>query len=152
MRSFILVLALSSATVILPACATAPKPAEVCSSEWIAPRADRAMNDFKKDTTSIFKKLRKAGESLADNGSVGPIQMFFLMNSIKSLGNKFENGHAMRDMRTLASTCNDPELIKSAMTDFMREQGIDERIVNFLNGFEAYTQMLRTGKTPDIKL
>ncbi len=152
MRSPVLALALIGALVILPACTTVPDPAKVCSSEWIAPRADRAMNDFKKDTRSIFKKLKKTGNTVQKGKEIGPIQMFSLMNSLTRLGNKFENGRAMRDMRTLASTCNDPKLIQNAMTNFMREQGIDEKFIGFLNKFEAYQQMLTTGKKPELKL
>lgn len=145
---------LISAQFILGACATIPSytPAEICSSEWIAPRANSAMSDFKHDTKSIFKKLKKAGNSVAHGNKPGPLQMFSLMSSLKKLGNQFENGQAMKAMRTLASTCNDPNLIKNAMTDLLRENGIEEKFISFLNSFDAYTELLRTGKKPDIKL
>lgn len=152
MRNSLLILSICSTTMLLPACATVPEPAEVCSSEWISPRANRAMAEFKNDARPVVRKLRKIGKKLESGGSFKPLAMFSLMNSLQNLGNKLEHGRAMRDMRTLATTCNDPTLIKNAMTDFLREQGIDEKFINFLNNFEAYTQLLETGERPDIKL
>jgi hypothetical protein len=78
--------------------------------------------------------------------------MFSVMNAINHLGNKFEKGRAMKDMRTLATTCDDPDLIKSAMTDFMREQGIDEKFINFLNSLQEYQKLLETGEKPKLKI
>ncbi len=144
-------LAITGLLLATSACTTVPDPAKVCSAEWVAPRAERAMSDFKRDTRSIFRKLKKTGNKLQDGGKIGPLQMFSLMNSLSSLGKKLENGRAMRDMRTLAKTCDNPQLIKNAMTDFMRQQGIDEKFIQFLNGFEAYTRLLETGEIPDIK-
>lgn len=148
MRSIIFTALTCGSLLILPACATIADPAEVCSAQWIAPRAERAMSDFKQDTRSIFKKLRKTGDTLQDGGTLGTLQMFSLMSSLNALGNKLKNGRAIRDMRTLATTCDDPDLLKNAMSDFMREQGISERFIQFLNGFDAYTRLLETGEAP----
>lgn len=148
MRSIIFTALTCGSLLILPACATMPDPVEVCSAQWIAPRAERAMSDFKRDTRSIFKKLRKTGDTLQDGGTIGALQMFSLLSSLNALENKLKNGRAIRDMRMLATTCDDPELLKNAINDFMLEQGISERFIQFLNGFDAYTKLLKTGETP----
>ena len=100
------------------------------------------MKDFKKDTKPIFKKLKSAGKTYAKGETPGPFEMLSLMNALSKLGKSFENGQAMKDMRTLAATCDDPDLIKTAMTDFMRDQGISEKFIAALNGMEAYVKML----------
>lgn len=147
---------LKSAAVLtifsLGACATMPDPAKVCTAEWIAPRIERAMGDFERDTKKIFKTFRKSADRMRDGGSLGPLQMFSMMNSLSSLAKKFENGRAMRDMRTLANTCDDPNLVKDAMADFMRKQGISDSFINFINGLEDYQRLIETGKRPDIKI
>lgn len=152
MYKFFITTCMTSLMFGMSACTTIPDPAEVCSVEWVNLRADRAMKEFKRDTRSIFRKLKKTGSQLENGDNIGPLQMFSLMNAISNLGKKIENGQAMRDMRTLANTCDDPQLIKNAMTEFMREQGIDEKFIRFLNSFEAYTKLLDTGVKPDIKL
>jgi len=138
-------------TTGLSACSTVPDPAKVCTAEWVKPRAERAMRDFEKDTRKIFKTFRKSADRLENGGNIGPLQMFSMMNAISSLAKKFENGRAMRDMRTLAQTCDDPKLIKNAMTDFMRKKGISDNFINFINGLDEYKELLDTGKKPKIE-
>jgi len=140
-----------SALLLLSGCASTPDPAEVCSAEWIKPRAERAMDDFKKDAGSTFRKLEKAGKTYAEGKSLGPFQKLFLMGSINNLADNFENGRGIRDLRTLASTCNDPNLLKNTMSNFMREQGISDKFISYLNSFKAYIDLLETGKRPDLK-
>ena len=110
------------------------------------------MNEFKRDTTKTFKTFRKTADRMKDGGSIGPLQMFSMMNALSSLANKFENGRAMKDMRTLAQTCDDPELIKNAMTDFMRDQGISEQFIGYINGIDEYRKLIDTGERPEVRL
>ncbi|MCF6220128.1 MAG: hypothetical protein L3J65_03360 [Robiginitomaculum sp.] len=139
------------AVMSLGACATAPTPAEICSAEWIAPRAERAMKDFKRDTTKTIRTFRKSADKLKDGGTLGPLQMFSMMNALSKLANKMENGRAMRDMRTLSETCNDPDLLKNAMNDFMREQGISEKFISFINDIDEYTKLITPPVQSEIK-
>jgi len=137
------------ASLSLGACTTTPDPVEICSAEWIEPRIERAMNEFERDTSKTFKKFRKAADSLQDGGSIGPLQLFSIMNALSSLTDKFENGQAIRDMRTLAQTCDDPKLIKNAMTDFMRSKGLPENFISFINGIDEYQKLLNTNMRSD---
>jgi len=138
------------ASLSLGACSTTPDPIEICSAEWIAPRVDQAMDEFERDTRKIFKKFRKAADSLQNGGSVGPLQLFSIMNALSSLTDKFENGRAIGDMRTLAQTCDDPKLIQGAMTDFMRKKGLPENFISFINEIDEYQKLLDTNIRPDI--
>jgi hypothetical protein len=131
--------------LVISACATTPDPEIVCSADWIAPRAERAMKEFKQDTRSTFRTFKKTGNRLQKGQSLGPIQMLSMMSAINGLADKFKNGKAMRDMRTLANTCDDPSLIKNAMTDYMREQGISENFIDFINDIDVYKNLLETG-------
>lgn len=128
--------------IFASACATQPTPQEICSKEWIAPRVDRAMYDFKRDTGKTLKTLKKAGNTLSKNGELSTYQMFKVASAVTKLGDRMKNGHAIKDLRTLAQTCNDPELIKTAMNDFLHEQGVSERFIAFLNDLDKYTKLL----------
>lgn len=152
MKIKLLMSAIIVSALSLGACSTVPDPAKVCTAEWIAPRAERAMHSFEKGTRKIFKTFRKSADRLQDGGKMGPLQMFVMMNALSSLANKFENGRPMRDMRTLAQTCNDPKLITKAMTDFMRDKGLSDQFINFINGLDEYKELLETGKRPDMKI
>ncbi|HHL43015.1 MAG TPA: hypothetical protein ENJ42_05310 [Hellea balneolensis] len=133
---------LSITTLFMAGCATTPTPEEICSAEWIAPRVDRAMYDFKRDTGKTIKTLKKAGDKLSKKGELSTFQMLKVVNAVTKLGDRLQNGHAVKDLRTLAQTCNDPDLIKTAMNDFMREQGVPDKFISFLNDMERYTNLL----------
>lgn len=152
MRTHAFIASALAPLLLLSACASTPDPAEICSADWIKPRAERAMTEFKSDTRSTFRTLKKVGDKLTNGDQIGPIQMFSVMNAITRLADRFENGRAMKDMRILATTCDDPDLIKLAMTDFMRDQGISENLINFLNGLQEYQKLLETGETPKLGL
>ncbi len=136
---------------VMAGCTTTPDPAEVCTARWIAPRAERAMNAFERDTDKIFRIFRKTADGYRKNGQVSPLQMLALMNAVSRLGEKMKNGRAMRDLRTLATTCNDPELIKSEMNKFLKKKGISTDFINFLNGLEKYRKLLEVTPNPPIK-
>ncbi len=144
MRSKILFSALLSAGLSIGACSTTPDPAEICSAEWIEPRIERAVNEFERDTRKIFRKFRKAADSLQDGGNIGPLQMLSVMNAVSALADKFENAQAVQDMRLLAQTCDEPELIKNAMTGFMRKKGLPDIFIGFINEIDAYKDLLNT--------
>lgn len=135
-----------SASLLVPACATTPDPAVVCSAEWVEPRADRAMAEFENNTKSVFKTLKKAGEKMKDGATPGPLQMMSVMSALSKLARQFENGQAVKDLRTLARTCDDPKLVKSAMTDLMRKKGMPDTFINFISQLDQFEKMLKSGE------
>ncbi len=135
-------LILSTAAILLSACATAPDPAKVCTAEWIKPRADKAVSAIEKDTRGVIKNLRKVAESYIDGKTPGPIQMWSLSNSVKKLENELEGGRGIRDLRTLARTCDDPKIVSSVMARFMRSHGLPDGLVNFIENLDQYQKIL----------
>lgn len=124
------------------ACTTTPDPAEVCTAEWIQPRTARAIKDIEKSSSSAIKSLKKVGETYAAGKTPGPLQLFVLANSMKSLERQAKNGRGMRDLKTLAKTCNDPSLLTDSLTGFMRDQGLPENMINFVTQSSAYQSLI----------
>jgi len=120
---------LSSATaLILSACATAPDPAKVCTSEWIGARSVKALDRIESRSKSSMNALRKAGESFAQGKQPGVFQLLALSNSMTKLKNELTNGQGVTDLKTLASTCNDPEIITKSMSDLLDRQNFSPRL------------------------
>jgi len=118
--------------VMLSACATAPDPAEVCTTEWIAPRTASAVDDITKSTGSAMKSLKRVGATYAAGRTPGPLQLLSLASSMKSLERQVKSGRGIRDLKTLANTCNDPAIITDTLTGFMRDQGLPDNMINFV--------------------
>ena len=128
--------------LFLGACATAPDPAEVCTTEWIAPRTARAVDDITKSSGSAIKALKRVGETYAAGKTPGPLQLLSLSSAMKSLERQVKNGRGIRDLKTLASTCNDPSLLTDTLTNFMSDQGLPDNMINFLQSTPIYQNLL----------
>ena len=136
------ILILSTAAIFLSACATTPDPAKVCTAEWIEPRADKAVSAIEKDTRGVIKNLRKVAASYIEGNKPGPLQMWSLSNSVKKLESELESGRGIRDLRTLARTCDDPKIVTTAMARFMRSHGLPDGLVNFIENLDQYQKIL----------
>lgn len=143
MRIHLALIALTlTAPLILPACAVAPDPAEVCTAEWIAPRTASAIDDIKDSTGSAMKSLRRVGTTYAAGRTPGPLQLLSLASAMKSLEREVKNGRGIRDLKTLANTCNDPSLITDTLTGFMSEQGLPDNMINVVTQHPLFQSIL----------
>ncbi len=143
MRPFII--ALSTATLFMSACATIPyDPVKVCSAEWIKPRAERAVGLIEQDARSVIKALRKNSESYAEGKTPGPFQLLALTLAVNNLEKEIKNGRGIKDLRILQNTCDDPNVISDALTEFMQDQGLPSGLINFIQSFDAYQDLLKS--------
>ena len=123
-------------------CATAPKPEQICTSEWISKRSDKALDRIESKAGQSIKALTKAAESWARGKKPNLFQMLALQNSFKGLEKELKYGRGMKDLKTLASTCNNPKIISDAMAGFLRKQDLPESMIRFIEGFEPYQRLI----------
>lgn len=129
--------------LILSACATTPDPAKICTSEWIGARSDRALSRIETRSASSLKSLKRASRSWAAGKTPGPFQLLALSNSIGKLKKELTNGAGIKDLRTLASTCNDPEIISTAMRDLLGRQELPERFQSMIEQSPIFENLLQ---------
>jgi len=140
---------LLAAPFILSACATQLDPAEVCSAEWITPRTERAMQDIERTSSGALKSLRRLGDTYARGKTPGPLQLLSLSSSMKKLERQVKNGRGIRDLKTVARTCDDPKILTDSLTGFMREQGLPDNMINFVTQLPAYQSILADTLAPE---
>ena len=133
----------------LASCATAPDPAEVCTSEWISERSSKAMSKISSKSSSSLKALKKASESWVQGQKPSFFTLLALNNATKSLRNELTNGQGIKDLRVLSKTCNDPKLISDSLGNFMREQGLSERMIGFVEKLEVYQNAINPDGPPE---
>ncbi len=130
----------STATVLMAgiclgvsACATTPVPEEVCSAEWISARTDKAMAEFGRDVRPMMRTFRRAGR-VAEGGNVlGAFQSLQLVNAVTKMLGKIQDSQALKDVQTLGATCNDPDLLGESFTNFMRDQGASDQVIDMID-------------------
>jgi len=137
------ILSATLAGALLTGCASTPDPAKVCTSEWIAPRVDRAVSRIESKTSRSVKALSKASESWVKGKTPGPLTMLSLSSSLKSLEKELKDGRGMRDLKTLSSTCNDPKLVSTAMSNFMQKQGLPDNMIGFIESLPIYQDIIK---------
>jgi len=115
MKNIIKTLTCVALVASLTACASTPKPEEICTSEWISKRSVKAIDSIEKRAGSSIKALTKAAQSWANGKQPGLFQMLALQNSFKGLEKELKTGQGIKDLRLLSSTCNDPEIVSKAM-------------------------------------
>lgn len=123
-------------------CASTPKPEKVCTSEWISKRSEKALDRIESKAGRSIKALTKAAESWARGKKPNLFQMMALQNSFKGLEKELKYGRGMKDLKTLASTCENPKIITDAMGGFLRKQGLPDNMIKFIEGFEPYQRLI----------
>ncbi len=142
MPRIIIIAAISASVLALSACATTANPEKVCTADWIGKRSDKAMNNIERKAKPALRKLGKAAESWAAGKKPGPLQLWSLQGSVNSLTKELESGRGMRDLKTLAKTCNDPKIVTSAMTQMMRENGLSQGMIDFVERLPQYKDLI----------
>jgi len=69
--------------------------------------------------------------------------MLALSRSLKGLEKELTSGRGIKDLKILANTCDDPKIVSKAMGGFLRNQGLPENIINFVENMEQYKSLLR---------
>ncbi|MEL6688135.1 MAG: hypothetical protein AAFP97_11005 [Pseudomonadota bacterium] len=120
------------AAIVLSGCATVPTAEEICTPQWIEPRVDRAVDRIETRLDKTLDALTDAGDSWLRGRSPGPIQLLRLSNAAKELEREIEDGQGINDLRLIASTCNDPDLIETQIYALLNRQGISSQMTSFL--------------------
>ena len=137
------------ALLILTACASTPDPAEVCSSEWIAPRATKAVNKIERRAKSSLRTLSKVSETWASGKTPGPWQMFQFTRAIDKMKKELTKGQGISDLKIVAKTCNDPDIIKDSMRDLLDRQGISDSLIQRIEGNPIYQSVITSIAEPE---
>ncbi len=136
LKSIFIAAILTAGAAALPGCATSPDPAEVCTAEWIEPRAARAVKELRRDTGRTIKSLRKNAEKLQNGGSFSALRAASMINSVQKLVTKIERGRGVKDLKTLAATCDDPAIFKDGLVGYLDDMKAPKALMDIIRGFD----------------
>lgn len=148
MKSQSLLLLATFAGALLSGCTTTPNPAEVCTAEWIEPRANAAVERIERRVGNTLDAIRSVAKSWIDGDRPGPIQMFRLSNALDNLEAELTVGRGVRDLRMLAKTCDDPDLIQAEIESLLEREGLPEPLLDFLSVTGILDRIIRTAEGP----
>lgn len=142
-------LLLAPALLLLSGCASTPDPAEVCSAEWIAPRATKAVDKIEKRAKSSIRTLSKVSQTWASGKTPGPLQMIALSRALDKMKKELTDGQGIRDLKIVAKTCNDPEIIKDSMRDLLERQGVSDSLIQRVENSPIYQSVIASISEPE---
>lgn len=135
--------------VLLSSCASTPDPGEICTAEWIQPRADRAIKRIEKRVDKSLQALRSAGESWMEGDSPGPIQMYQLSRSFEKLEDELKSGPGTRDLRLIGSSCNDPDFVREQVELLFKRAGVSDFALGWIDRLGWLERVLEQGRNSD---
>ena len=68
------------------------------------------------------------------------------MNKLK---NELTNGQGIQDLKTVATTCNDPTIIKDAMRGVMQKQGLTDSFITRVENNPIYQGIVSVISEPE---
>lgn len=141
----------STLVSFLTACASTPDPAEVCTADWLEPRAERALDRIDKQTRSAIRPLQKAAKSYAKGEQPGLFTMMSLSSSFKSLEKELKAGRGVKDLKILAKTCNDPKIVSDLLLSFMQDKGLPNGMIQFFQSLPMYDELIQVDPGPAVR-
>lgn len=81
-----------------------------------------------------------------DGRNPGPLQMFRLSNAAKDLEAELKTGRGAKDLRLLAQTCNDSDLVRSSITTLLQREGLPPSLLNFLEATGILETVIETAE------
>lgn len=128
--------ALSLSTLALSACATTPDPAKVCTADWIKPRTAKAVKEVKRETGRTIKSLKKNAEKMSKGGMLAPYRAASMLSSVQKLANNLQKGRGVRDLKTLAATCDDPKILRDGLVGYMEDVQAPKMLLDLVRDFD----------------
>lgn len=124
-----------AAGLLLSSCATTPDPAEVCTADWIKPRAERAIKEIQKETGRTIRSLKRDAAKM-EKGTLSTLRAVSMLNSMKKLINRLQNGRGVKDLRLLADTCNEPAIVRDGIANYMEDMGAPESLLELIRDID----------------
>lgn len=129
-------------SALIGGCAATPQ--QVCSSEWIKPRTDAALADFRATTTDAWDRLQQAGEAAAQRGELGLAEQARVLLDLSRVLGSFKESQARADLRRLATTCNDPSLVSNALITTFEDYGVPSSYIALMRELDEFVELFTT--------
>ncbi|MEO1101540.1 MAG: hypothetical protein AAFW65_06810 [Pseudomonadota bacterium] len=112
--------------VLLTACASLePEP---CTAEWVQWKTDRVLTPFAQDNRGLINDLRDFSQDLEDPGPFTMLRMAVKLEEFQNLAGDFQTD-IMPELEAAVDQCGSPAKFVPAFTNFLREQGVEEEML-----------------------
>ncbi len=127
---------------IFTACASTPDPEEICTASWVADRTSLAVDNIYNETEETVLSLKKIGGIYLEGKSPNIFQLYSLSTKVRGLEKELLRGQGMKDLKTLAMTCDDPRIITNGIATYVDRLELPEKMRSFMEDLPEYKDMI----------
>ena len=95
------------------------------------------------------KTFRDVSETWASGKQPNLFQLLALNNAMKKMKKELTRGRGIKDLKTVAKTCNDPNIIKTSMHDLLERQGLSDNLISWIENSPIFESIISSIAEPD---
>ena len=123
---------------LIPACATQPEP---CTPEWVQWKSDKFLNAFAVEHRGLIKDLRNIEGQFDNPGPLMAIRLIGLADDVADVIEDFQED-VMPELQAAYAECGSVEKLMPTFTKFLRQEGVSEETLKWVEGLGAMVETL----------
>ena len=133
--------ALVAGLVAVSGCATQPQP---CTPEWIEWKTDRILTPFARSHAGTVRLLRDLSDEADAPGMLMAVRIAASMDDFEALAEDFDRT-VLPQLNDALDQCAEPQHFVPAFSTFLRDQGVGEDIIAWVEviGYVAMEERRR---------
>jgi len=124
---------------LVSACATQPDP---CTPEWVQWKSEKVLKSFAFQNRGFIKDLRNIEGQLKNPGPLMALRVIGLADDVADVVEDFQED-VMPELRSAYAECGSVEKLMPTFTKFLRQEGISEDTLKWVEGLGALVETLQ---------
>ena len=126
----------------LSACATQPEP---CTPEWVEWKSEKVLKSFAFQNRGFLRDLKKLDGQLDSPGPLMALRLISLADDAADVFENFED-KVLPELSAARAQCGSVEKLMPAFTNFLRDEGISEDALKWVQGLGALVEALQNSE------
>jgi len=131
----------AASIAFVSACATQPEP---CTPEWVQWKGEKVLRSFAIEHRGFIRDLRKIEGSINDMGPLQAVRLVGLADDVAVVIEDFQ-ADVMPQLRAAYNECGTIEKLMPTFTKFLRQEGVSEDTLKWVEGLGALVETLQDG-------
>ena len=131
--------AAAASLALVTACATQPEP---CTPEWVQWKSEKVLNAFASDHRGFIKELRNIEGKLENPGPLTALRIIGLADDAAVVIEDFQ-AEVMPQLRSAYQQCGTVEKMMPTFVKFLRQEGVSEETLKWVEGLGAMVETLQ---------
>ena len=138
MRAFVAAVAALS----ISACATQPDP---CTPEWVEWKSEKVLKSFALEHRGFLRDLQKMKGQFDSPGLLAVARIARIADEASEVIEDFRED-VVPELEQAYKLCGSAEKLMPTFTKFLRDEGIDDETIKWIEGLAAFVEAVQNGR------